>query len=64
MRVSVDRDRCIGSGMCTTIAPALFDMDDDGVLIVVKDTPAPHEQRSLLDAIACCPVDALSAADN
>ena len=63
MRVAVDRDRCIGSGMCTTIAPALFDMDDDGVLIVIKETPAPNEQRSLLDAVACCPVDALSNVD-
>ena len=49
--------------MCTTIAPALFDMDDDGVLIVIKETPAPNEQRSLLDAVACCPVDALSNVD-
>ena len=63
MRVVVDRDRCIGSGMCTTIAPALFDMDDDGVLIVIKEAPAPNEQSSLLDAVACCPVNALSALD-
>ena len=49
--------------MCTTIAPALFDMDDDGVLIVIKETPAPGEERSLLDAVACCPVNALSALD-
>ena len=63
MKAAVDRDKCIGSGMCTTIAPQLFDMDDDGLLIVIKETPAPHEQRSLLDAVACCPVNALSATD-
>ena len=32
-------------------------------MIVVKDTPEPDEERSLLDAVACCPVNALSAAD-
>ena len=63
MKAAVDRDKCIGSGMCTTIAPRLFDMDDDGVLIVIKETPASHEQRSLLDAVACCPVNALSATE-
>ena len=63
MKVGVDREKCIGSGMCTTIAPALFDMDDDGVLVVVKETPATHEERSLLDAVACCPVNALSSSD-
>ena len=63
MKAAVDRDKCIGSGMCTTIAPQLFDMDDDGVLIVIKETPASHEQRSLLDAVACCPVNALSATE-
>ena len=62
MKVVVDWDRCIGSGMCTTIAPALFDLDDDGGMIVVKDTPGPDEEKSLLDAVACCPVNALSAA--
>ena len=63
MRVEVDWDRCIGSGMCTTIAPALFDLDDDGAMIVVKDTPGPDEERSLQDAVACCPVNALSTAE-
>ena len=63
MRVEVDWDRCIGSGMCTTIAPALFDLDDDGAMIVVNDTPEPEQERSLLDAVACCPVNALSTAD-
>lgn len=63
MRVEVDWDRCIGSGMCTTIAPALFDLDDDGAMIVVKETPEPDQERSLLDAVACCPVNALSTAD-
>lgn len=60
MRVVVDWDRCIGSGMCTTIAPALFDLDDDGAMIVVKERPGPDEERSLADAVACCPVNALS----
>ncbi len=64
MRIQVDFDLCIGSGMCTTYVPQLFQLNDDGTRVVVlqEDVPAGLEPATE-DAIACCPVEAISAAD-
>ena len=34
-RIEVDRDRCVGSGNCLFWAPATFDLDDEGLSVVV-----------------------------
>jgi ferredoxin len=34
MRVWIDQDLCTGDGICVEIAPALFQMDDDGLAYV------------------------------
>ena len=31
MKAVVDKETCIGCGLCTNICPAVFDMDDDGL---------------------------------
>ncbi|WP_069171829.1 ferredoxin [Streptomyces griseus] len=41
MRVSVDRDRCIGAGLCVMSAPSVFDQEDDtGLVVLLDDRPA------------------------
>jgi ferredoxin len=42
VKVTVDRDRCIGSGNCVYWAPASFELDDEGLSVpfdAVGDTP-------------------------
>ncbi len=34
MRVWIDQDLCTGDGICVEIAPAIFQMDDDGLAYV------------------------------
>ena len=41
MNVWIDADLCTGDGICAEIAPALFDMDDDG-LAYVKEREWPN----------------------
>ena len=44
MRVTADRDVCIGAGMCVLTAPAVFDQsDDDGLVEVLVEAPAEAE---------------------
>ena len=38
MRVWIDQDLCTGDGSCTEIAPALFEMDEDGLADVKERT--------------------------
>lgn len=59
-RVIVDRALCIGSGMCTALAPEIFELDDDGVLVLRQEHVAAQALAELDDAIACCPVEALT----
>lgn len=60
LRVVVDRSLCVGTGMCTSIAPDLFELDDNGVLGSPRRTHHPRAREEIDDAIACCPVEALS----
>jgi ferredoxin len=60
MRVSADRDVCIGSGNCVLTAPAVFDQDDDEGLVVVltSDVEGPVAD-AVRAAVARCPSGAL-----
>lgn len=63
MKVRVDLDLCIGSGMCTTYVPQLFELAQDGTHVVLLDENVPEELESAVDdAVACCPVEAISTA--
>lgn len=59
MRISVDRDRCTGLGICESYAPDLFEVNDDGELVVASDTVAPEMLDAVQQAIAGCPTEAL-----
>src|SRR5438093_5277180 len=49
IEIHIDREKCMGSGNCSYWAPGVFDLDDDGIAVVVGD-PAGHEDRVELAA--------------
>jgi ferredoxin len=61
MKVAVDRERCVGSGMCTSIAPTVFALDSRRSLVISHDEVVSEAERAAVrDAVACCPAEALS----
>lgn len=61
MRVDLSRSRCDGHGICAEVAPAVFELDDEGELIYRfegEDIP-DHFQEMALAGAAVCPVAAL-----
>ena len=44
MRVTIDRDRCLGSGNCIAWASEVFDQSDDDFLVVLLDENPPAER--------------------
>jgi ferredoxin len=58
MNVSVDRDLCIGCGMCVSICPQVFEMDDKEIAIV-RANPAEMTD-TLQEAVDSCPTSAIS----
>lgn len=64
MRIEVDYERCIGSGMCVLTAPHTFSQnDEDGRVIVLTNPPEPSDIEAVQDAVANCPSGALSTSD-
>ncbi|MCT1515326.1 MULTISPECIES: ferredoxin [Mycobacteriales] len=63
MRVEVDRQRCESNGLCVLSAPEVFDLDDDGVLHVAA-CPDESLRADVQDAVATCPVQALTIRDD
>ncbi|MEE2061499.1 ferredoxin [Rhodococcus artemisiae] len=60
MKVSVDTQKCIGSGMCVLHAPEVFDQrDDDGVVMLATESPAPELDSSVRESAAACPASAI-----
>ncbi len=52
IRIEIDRDKCVGSGNCLFWAPGTFDLDDDGLSVVI-DPSADPEDRIRVAAEGC-----------
>lgn len=59
MRIAVEQDRCIGSGLCALAAHEVFDHDDDGLVVVVTEYPPPPLQPAVHEAVRACPSAAI-----
>ena len=60
LTIVVDRGRCTGIGICESISPDRFEVDDDGTLIVRDDLVTPDTLAEIEDAVRSCPAAALS----
>ncbi|HSX68231.1 ferredoxin [Nocardioides sp.] len=63
MRIDVDRSRCEGLGMCEAMAHELFEVGDDGFVVVLDEAPDEGQRSFIRAAIDSCPVSALSLRD-
>jgi ferredoxin len=63
MRVTVDRELCEANGVCVSLVPAVFDLDDEDYLhIMPGDVPAGQADL-VRRAVLSCPKMALSLGD-
>jgi ferredoxin len=59
-KVRADRDRCLGSGTCVVLCPAVFDHDADGIVEILDERPPAEAWPKVMEAVAACPSEALS----
>jgi ferredoxin len=58
VRAYVDKDACIGCGLCEGACPEVFALDDEGKAAAIADT-TEENRAGVMDAIAGCPVEAI-----
>lgn len=69
-KINVDPVKCIGCGLCVSVAEEIFRMNDQGKSEVVEDfdkksccdgcNNCPGVEEKLKEAIESCPVQAIS----
>lgn len=59
MRVSVDLTRCTGHGICESIAEDVFEVQDDGSVLIHGDERPESDRDRLQKAVIQCPAAAL-----
>ena len=59
MRIAADRERCEGHGLCADTAPDVYDLDDDAVVVVLREDVPPALERKAEAGARVCPVAAL-----
>lgn len=59
MRIKVDRGKCTGLGICEAFAPDVFEVDEEGHLVVMCEVVTPELRESIEQAIEGCPTEAL-----
>jgi ferredoxin len=60
VRATVDGAKCQGHGRCAMLAPDVFDIDDDGLGVVLVDPVPAAEESSARDAELNCPESAIA----
>jgi ferredoxin len=63
VRLEVDVDKCTGHGICESIADDVFEVQDDGLLIIDHDKAAISDRDLLQEVVIQCPAAALRLAD-
>jgi ferredoxin len=59
--IEANRERCIGSGSCAFMAPDVFDVDDEGRVLVLRPQVEPDDR--VREAVTHCPMEALRILD-
>jgi len=63
LRLEIDYDKCIASGVCAQIAPGVFAVDDEGMIVVLDTSPGDELREVVEEAAAACPACVITVAD-
>ena len=63
MKITIDVDKCIGSGSCEMIAPGVFEVGNDGLVQLLEDSPSVEHHSAVRTAAASCPTQVIAVDD-
>ncbi|NPA75490.1 MAG: ferredoxin [Euryarchaeota archaeon] len=61
-KVTVDIDACIGDGICASLCPDVFELDDEGKSVVIagKEIIGDDLYDCVQEAVDSCPVSCIT----
>ncbi|MFI9240373.1 ferredoxin [Streptomyces cinnamoneus] len=59
MKITVDRRRCEGHGLCEGVAPGLLSADEGYAELLVDGDVPTDQQGAAMSAVRVCPIAAL-----
>lgn len=59
MIAHVEKDACIGCGLCPSICPDIFEMDEDDLATTRKEQVPQDLEESAQEAAESCPTEAI-----
>jgi ferredoxin len=63
MRVDVDLTKCTGHGICESIAEDVFEVQDDGTVLIHENARPESDRERMQQAVTQCPAAALRLMD-
>jgi ferredoxin len=60
IRVVTDHEKCAGNALCAGTAPTVFDVSDDGYVIVLDEHPTGDAGAMAHRAAVNCPTGAIA----
>ena len=60
MKAVVDKEICIGCGLCPSICPEVFSMDDDDLAVAIDEEIDDSLIELAKEAEESCPTDAIT----
>lgn len=64
IKVTANRETCEGFGTCVLAAETVFDLDDEGLVVVKEEMVADDLLAQVRDAAYDCPTDSISFVEN
>ena len=59
MKANVNKETCIGCGLCETICPTVFNMKESVAEVIAEPVP-PHAERACREAVESCPMASIT----
>jgi ferredoxin len=59
MKVKVDPELCIACGNCISLAPEIYDWDDDGKAKAIEEEVPDDQEDEAKEGLESCPTDAI-----
>jgi len=60
VKAYVDREKCISCGVCESLCPDVFELDEESISVVIVDEIPKDSESCTIDAQEQCPTEAIT----